>query len=388
MRQSTVMNRAALVGALVGLAVGAGCASDGTRGSGQPSTGAQRAASRGVTSPQKDARYDALARLGYGPQWNAFIPVSRGQRVKTIDPFDDMLIAHETGNTVSVLEPNTGATRWALDLAGPLTKFTGNTRLEDGDVLSVNEGELFVLDGRSGIIKKRQNLAELASTPPVVAGNIVVVGCANGEVLGHNLLSGYKLWGYGMQGSIRGDVVPVGPYVGAVSDRGQVAILDPRRGTSVGRAEIFDGVHVSPASSDSAMYIAGRDRSVWAFSATTRGNAIWRERTERPLRAKPVYHDGAVYVTIGERGLTALDAYTGEQKWANSEARGEVVAVRRGRLIVWDGETALAVDPERGDVQERVKLPGISVIATDAFVDGNVYVAEPGGLVQKFSPRN
>jgi len=329
-----------------------------------------------------------MARLGYGPQWNAFIPVSRGQRVKSIDAYGDMIVAQETGNTVSVLEPNTGATRWALDLAGPLTKFTGNARLADGDVLSVNEGELFVLDGRSGIIKKRQNLAELANTPPVLAGNIVVVGCANGEILGHNLLSGYKQWGFGMSGSIRGDLVAIGPYVGGVSDTGQIAVLDPLRGTSVGRATVFEGIDNSPASSDSAMFIAGRDRSVWAFAATTSGTASWRVRTERPLRAQPVHHDGTVYITIEERGLTALDSYTGEQRWANKEVTGSVVAVRRGRLIVWNGREAFAVDPQRGDIQQRVELPGISRIATDSFVDGEVYIAEPGGLIQKFSPRN
>lgn len=388
MRQPTPVSRAALIVACAGIVLAGGCASKGTRASGRPAPDAERVSGSATISAPKNARYEALASLGYGPQWNAFVPVSRGQRVKSIDAFDDMIIAHESGNTVSVLEPNTGATRWALDLAGPLTKFTGNTRLPDGDVLSVNEGELFVLDGRSGIIKERQNLAELANTPPIVAGQIVVVGCANGEILGHNLLSGYKLWGYKMEGPIRGDVVAIGPYVGGVSDTGQIAVLDPIRGTSVGRAKIFDGLSNSPASSDSAMFLASRDRSVWAFSATTGGTALWRVRTERPLREQPVYHDGTLYVTINESGLTALDASSGEQRWANREVTGSVVAVRHGRLIVWNGSQAFAVDPQRGDIQARVDLPGIAKITTDSFVDGVLYIAEPSGLIQKFSPRN
>ncbi|HBS28302.1 MAG TPA: hypothetical protein DEB06_02370 [Phycisphaerales bacterium] len=329
-----------------------------------------------------------MARLGYAPQWNASAPVSRGQRIKFVDAFDDMLIAHETGNTVSVLEPSTGARRWSLDLAGPLAKFIGNLRLPEGDVLSASEDEVFVLDGRSGVIKKRQKLAVLANTRPVLAGNTVVFGCGTGEVLGHNLISGYKLWGFQMPGAIEGDLAVIGPFVGAVSQTGEIVVLDPARGASVGRARIFDGVNVPPASSEDSMFIAGRDRSVWGFTALTDSKPLWRVRTERPLRDRPVHHEGTVFVTIAERGLTALDAFTGEVKWSNKDATGSVVAVRRGRLIVWNGETAFAVDPERGDIHERTELPGVSRIVFDAFVDGNAYLVEPAGLVQKFSPRN
>jgi hypothetical protein len=42
---------------------------------------------------------------------------------------------------------------------------------------------------------------------------------------------------------------------------------------------------------------------------------------------------------------------------------------------------------QRGDVVARVNLPGIKLVMTDAFVDGNLYTSTAKGEVSKFSPR-
>jgi hypothetical protein len=90
---------------------------------------------------------------------------------------------------------------------------------------------------------------------------------------------------------------------------------------------------------------------------------------------------------MGETGLTAYEAATGKQVWANRNLSGSVIAARSGRLLVWDGHTATTVDPARGGIVESVQLDGVTMIRTDQFEDGNLYLASTAGVVTRLTPR-
>jgi hypothetical protein len=105
------------------------------------------------------------------------------------------------------------------------------------------------------------------------------------------------------------------------------------------------------------------------------------------LTAQPVFFEGRVFVTIPGEGLVGFESATGNRLWSLGEVSGDVVAIRDGNLLVWNGQHAATVDPRRGDLIVQVPIAGASTLTTDAFVDGNLYVIEPGGRVQKYSPR-
>lgn len=391
---------AAVVVALAGAVPLAACARGGAQSGSQ--SGARTSPSPAATTTKAAAsthgdssklpevqmleRFDAAAVLGYRPEWVGYAVMPGGRSVRYMDVLGDVVAVHNSGNLISVLETSTGRLRWSLELGSPLERFVGTAQAGNGDLLCCQQGEIQVLDAKTGVLKDRQRLEVIANTAPIVFDTMVIFGCPTGEVLGHNLTSGYKQWGHKLRGAIVADLVRVGDNVAAVSSGGEVVILDPRRGSRIGGAKVFGGTDAAPAASERSVFIASLDQSVWSFDQFG-GPARWRERTEFPLKQAPVYHDGGVYVAIPGQGLVSFDSEIGVRNWTAAGVSGEVVGIRGDNLIVWDGKVMSTVDRQRGDVVARVDLQGIRYVMTDAFVDGNLYTSTAKGEVSKFSPR-
>lgn len=373
---------AAVTVALAGQIGLTGCASGpaSTQGPSSSSTSPQAQ----VTPAQKD-RYAALAKLGYRPEWNAFAAVPKGTTALFVDEFSDIITVLNSAGVLSVLETTTGARRWSLQLGGPLTRFVGLARREDGTLLVASQSEVYLLDARTGVITDRQRLAVLANTRPLVSGPMVLFGCATGELLGHNLSSGYKLWGYALDSAISADLRVVGESVAAVSDSGEVLFVDPRSGSSRGRARIFAGPGAAPASNVGALFIAGRDQSLWAFEPSSQ-SPLWRARTDAPLTSAPFVYEGKVILTVPGLGLCAFEEGTGARVWASKDVGGDVLTVRDGRLVVWDGARVFLVAPADGAVAEQVDIPAASALVASSPREGTLYILGAGGQVQKFMP--
>ena len=180
--------------------------------------------------------------------------------------------------------------------------------------------------------------------------------------------------------------VQVGSSVGVVSQGGEVVLLNPRQGTANGRGRIYGGLANAPVAGGSTLYIAGLDQSVWAFDETGR-EPKWRVRLEDPIREQPRYHDGRLYVVLPKEGLTCFDGGTGKRIWTTKGVAGSAVAMRSGRLIVWDGTVVSVIDAGRGDVIERLALPGVDWLISEDFGDGNLYAVSLRGEVSKYSPK-
>lgn len=329
--------------------------------------------------------YERYAALGYRLEWRGAPLVGSGRRSLFVEAYDDALVFQDTGNILTYIDSTTGLRRWSAEVDRPLAKFVGVTRA-NGRVYSASDTELFEFDQRTGELHERHNLAEIASTAPVVIGSIAVLGTISGEVLGHSLVSTYKQWGYRLSGSIDGKPVRTGDAVAAVSQRGDVIVLNPATGASFSRARLFGGVANNPVADATTVYIASLDQSVYAISAD-RGATRWRHRAEHPIRAQPTLHGDRLYVEIPYRGLVCFNAGDGSIVWEAASVRGEVIGVRDGALLVWDGRVAHTLDPARGDVVQRVEITGLFALVTDRFEDGNLYSVTPDGRVSRWSPR-
>jgi outer membrane protein assembly factor BamB len=302
-----------------------------------------------------------------------------------MDLFDDVLYVHNSRNVVTAMETTSGANRWSNQLASPIARFVGSERIDDR-ILTASDNELFLLSVDTGEVLDRQDLALVVNTAPLVVGQMVVFGSTGGEALGHDLFTRHKRWGYQLRGAIEADPVRVGPGVGVVSQRGDVLIVEPRSGASLSLHTIFDGLTNDPVAGDDTLFIAGRDQSVWAFPARE-DRTLWRLRTEAPIAAQPVFYDGLLLVTLPDRGFTAIDAFSGDVMWNAKSVSGRAVAIRDGRLLVWDGEAMAALDPDTGDVLTRAAIPDVAFIAFSDFEDGEMYTMSPAGVVSKLLPR-
>lgn len=347
------------------------------------------------TGPGVEARasafpieHDGWSRLGYRYDWTAYPYVSGQGRIRFADAYQDVLIVQETGGILSVVETTNGGVRWSTELANPLTKFVGNAR--DGDrIICSSESEAFILTAATGNLMARQRIEKVVNTRPLLVerpgGALAIYGTPTGEVLAHYLGQSIKVWGFDTPGAIEGRPVMMGSVVGAVSQTGDVFFLDSTSGSLQGRARIFDGVSNDPVTNGQLMFIASLDQSLYAFAPS--GTQVWRYRGTQPLRAQPTADGGTVYCTIPELGLTSFDALSGKINWSAKQVAGTVVARNKNRLITWDGATACLIDPELGDVIERIPLKGVDFLTTDKYEDGTMYAVAKSGVIARFLPR-
>jgi len=370
-----------VVGALVGAAglLGQACSSDGPLY---------------VTPIQRAEAFkfdrDAYTRLGYRQEWTGFPTLTRGAHVTSMDILGDVVVVQESSNLLSVLEAGNGATRWFEQVANPLTRFVGNTR--DGSrILSCSESEAFFFDVDTGTLVDKHSLDKLVNTRPVLVGDTMVFGTAAGEIYAQNKTVGFRVWGNSISGNIRTNPAVLGSLLAFVSDAGEVIMIDGSTGAGQMRTQIYTGCDVEPVASDSLVFIASLDHSLYAFSPS-QPQPVWRQRTDAPLRQKPTYHDGRVYCSLEGTGLVAFDA-RGEnghprKLWTAAGVGGTVIGVRGGRLLAWDGENAVLLNPDDGSVVESVKLDNVAQLKSDTFVDGNLYAVSNDGVVLKMLPRN
>lgn len=369
--------------ALVCLVLSAGCETFPSRSLGPPISAEQRRAATRLDD-------DAFAAIGYRRDWTAFPVVTRGQRIEQLTPAGDVVLVLEGGSTVTALERSNGAQRWANPLANPLTVFVGLDRVGDR-VLCSAESDAYQLNIATGQLEARQTFARIVSTPPVVVGRLAIYGTWVGELLAHDLVSGVTAWGNAIwgdapPGAIERRPVLVGDAVGVVSRNGEVFFADALTGSELGRNRIYGRVATDPVAVDSLMVVASLDQSVYAFSSYG-GSQVWRHRTAVPLVHQPVAHGRRVYVTIPGEGLVAFGVDDGRVLWRAGQVEGTVVAVRTGRLVVWDGTTATLVDPATGDAAGRAALPQVRALVAEQFEDGALYAITEHEVVVRLVPR-
>lgn len=357
-----------------------GCESGG--GSGTPSSGSGGSGGAPLTAPP--VANESWAKLGYRLDWQGFASVPPGGRITQFVVSPSGLVAQETGSRVTLMEPGDGSMRWTNQLSNRLTKYVGAQVVGDR-VLVASDTEYTGLDAATGAVVSRQPFARVVNTPGLILGGAAVFGSASGEIMGHLLSNGVKLWGFQTAGAITHGAVSVNGVAGIVSQSGDVLFLDPQTGVLYGRARMFKGVETDPVAGDGAMYIAGLDQSLWAFEPS--GRVRWRFRTEFALRSQPTFHAGAVYCEIPTMGLVALDAATGTKRWNNPEVRGVVVAQRQGMLVVFAGRETMLVDPVDGTIVAREAIAGVARLVPEQFEDGALYAVSSTGTVLRLVPR-
>ncbi len=335
----------------------------------------------------------AWGKLGYRRDWSGFPFVSGGAAISFVRPSQDLIVIQETGSTVSVLDANNGNVRWSNTIAGPLTRYVDIARYQDpvrGDVvLAFADSDIRILNSQTGNLITTQRLERVASSAPVIVGDMASFGSPAGEYFAHNLSRGFREWGFGTGNSIDSQPILVGGVVGMVTQNGSVVFLDPYGGSAQARTRLFTGLGVSPVT-DGALLIAGAlDQSIYAIAPS--GNMAWQYRTSAPISVPMSCFSGRVYATVtdsnNDSGLLCLDSASGKRVWFTKGVNGTVIATRGSTLLVRTSSGITTIDAKRGDVLERIALPGVRSITPDTAADGNLYVASDSGVIVKFVPK-
>jgi outer membrane protein assembly factor BamB len=331
--------------------------------------------------------HEDWAKLGYRLDWEGF-PFAgiASPRPVALVAYDDMVVTQDANSAVTVLETSTGRRRWSTDLTGPNTRWLGISRLpgEQGSLLVSADTEAFVLAPGTGNLLGRDRFEQVISTPTLLVDNFLIGGTPTGRVQAHLLGKDLSAWGFISNGAFSVGPVAVGDTIAMVSQAGDVLFFG-HGGSLLGRGHIFGALDAPPATDGQRLVIASRDQSLWSFASN--GLMLWRYRTSNPLTQSPYFFGDEVVCDLGAEGLSGFDADAGTVRWSNKDAHGQVVAVRAGKLVVWDRTTLYLVDPKTGDVVAKAPGTGILKFATSKAEDGDLFMVAADGTLAKFLPR-
>ena len=331
--------------------------------------------------------------IGYSRGWRAYPVVTRRQSVEIVKAYNDVVLILEGGSMLTCIDAVDGSNRWNLQLDTPITPFLGVER--EGNLVYANSSsELYVVDVLSGELRTRQTLPLVVTTGAVRHNGQLIFGCADGQVFSYLPTRQVKLWGNQLNHPIEMDATMVDGVAAFVSTGGDVLFLDPSRGVVVERAgngqrfnALFDGPGAMPTAAPGMLLVPSLDQSLWAFTPASSRN-LWRVPTQGAITSRPQVYEDHVFIDLPELGFSAVNIGTGEIAWSLAEVGGELVAVRDGLLVVFDGKAEIItqVDPRRGDIFGTVPAGGVSRVETATLVDAPIYLITELGLVARFNP--
>ena len=297
-------------------------------------------------------------------------------------------------------------------------------------VAATRSGRIFAVTEASG--KLRWSLQtgkalplELAATgwdllisSPVIAGDRVVIGAADGSVYAIALTSGKSIWRARTQGRVRASpsvadgLVIVGSFDGRVYAfdlaTGAERWVHHTLGDSLDSKKFgFDrrSIQSSAAVDGGAVYFGSRDDHMYALDART-GARRWSVPHLGPggredgswIVGSPAVSNGRVYIGSSDgHDILAYDASTGRTLWrreTNSNVLASPLLVGE-TLVAATIETGapwgdlLALDPASGAIRWRLRLDGGSW-SSPAAADGEIYVGTEAGTllaIHEVNPR-
>lgn len=248
----------------------------------------------------------------------------------------------------------------------PTEKFAVNAGVRDWGPATVvdqtilaggpsGSGGLFAVDILSGKLKWTYRPTKVngsVSTPPAVAGNIVIApfGAANpGAVIGVSLATGKEVW-RGPDPAVHAAVATHAGMAYILSKDGNFYALDAATGREVWRVAftskraacasrpiVRDDVIYLTAGTDATAGAAAKPESDYLFALDVKtGQERWRYRANVPDQyaasclQQPVVTVDTIFAT-GDSRIYAVDRATGRDRWPSVEVRRPVEG--RNRLV-------------------------------------------------------
>jgi eukaryotic-like serine/threonine-protein kinase len=291
------------------------------------------------------------------------------------------------------LDAATGEEHWRTDLGdGMDVRFNDSAAAIAGDIVLASFGEvLLAFDTKTGTERWRKSFSELEIRAPVVAEGMayVVVGGA-GIVYAIDPASGDVQWETKIGEWAPGGAAVVDGTVYAPGNHGRTAgsvvALDAATGDEQWRYRTDHLLSTPPAVTDESLYIG--EGSGLLSLATPNGTQRWRFQPQSGspgeaddwgyLGSAPAVHDDTVYVGAPDERVYALDALSGEQRWAFwtwNDVTGDPVIAGDTVYVGSDDSFIYAFDAASGTRRWEFDTTGRIDGAGGAVVDGILYVS-------------
>jgi len=296
----------------------------------------------------------------------------------------DAVLAASDDGFVYALELSSGVLLWGVDVArtaasrvlpatGPPYEYDylqSSPVYADGMVfVGSPDGQLYAIDAEVGEVRWRFRTAGKVRSTPVVHDGTVYFGSWDGHVYAVDTTSGKAKWHYDTGGIVQGSpTISQGRlYVG--SRAASLFALDINTGRLAWQHHFADGswVESSPVVEEGVLYVGTSDALKLLALAADTGEALWQFDTGGWSWSTPRYNNGTIYIggisaypyyfegVDLRRGLYAVDAESGEQKWrfGPEAVEGYITGGFFSRVQVADGVVyAAAIDGTIYAIQE------------------------------------
>ncbi len=258
---------------------------------------------------------------------------------------------------VAALNAETGETRWSTQVSSEILSVP---KIEQGVVIiRTTDGKIFSLDVNSGdenwaYEKRVPALSIRGAGAPIVVGNNIIVGLANGKVLALQLKNGKQLW--------------------------ETTVAIPQ-----GRSEVERLVDLvtDPVETQGVVFFAGYQGGITAIIAEN-GNVLWRAK-EISSHTGLALDWRYLYVTDVNSDIWQLDLRNGASLWKQKKLHRRSLtapAVYQNYVIVADFDGYVHwLSENDGRQLARIRITDGPISARPLIADDVVYVyAEDGTL--------
>lgn len=272
-------------------------------------------------------------------------------------------------NTFYALEASTGKMLWSFKIEGTnearddYDYWQSSAAIDERNVyFGGGNGIVYALDATTGKDVWQQHLhfqnpdtykdfPVILHSSPIVASGVIYMG-----------ISGYI---YDLR-----------------AEPGNVLALDAKTGKQIWTSELMQAVDSSPAIDNHAVYFGMRNGGIAALDIKT-GKTLWRDHSVQYDLSSPAIYNGTIFSgSSDQHQLLALDASTGEAKWAFSTyaavhaspvTDGKIVYCASANSYVEDTGYVYAVDAETGVEKWNLQIGG-NIISSPTIHDGVLYV--------------
>ncbi|MCL4235957.1 MAG: PQQ-binding-like beta-propeller repeat protein [Deltaproteobacteria bacterium] len=157
---------------------------------------------------------------------------------------------------------------------------------------------------------------------PLVDGDRVYVGAANGSCFALAARNGAPVWKFQAYGPVEGQPVAAGDVVAFGDSDGMVYGLDRATGFAKWTFQLGGEVMGGGAYDGKNIYVTTTYNRVYAIDAAT-GKWTWMYQRDLAATfsvrgvATPVYRDGLLYAGFSDGYIAAVDVKTGKEVWKN-----------------------------------------------------------------------
>ncbi|MCY2953309.1 MAG: PQQ-binding-like beta-propeller repeat protein [Planctomycetota bacterium] len=299
-------------------------------------------------------------------------------------------------NTVAMpIERSDGSGRtWRTDLRSAVQ----SRLVRDGDAVYTTTmgGELAAMKAADGQVKWKVKTAGAVFSTPCVSDGTVYFGSADHFVYAVDAATGQIQWRTQTGGGVFAGPAAAKGIVCAPSVDLMIYGMDARTGAVQWKAACGGMVQSTVATDAERFFVGGWDNTLRCLDAST-GRQLWAKKFGRsmyysPAIASPAVGGGKVFVTSNDGVLHAVNIASGEVAWEFDGKRvgysGPLYHEGRIYLAIGDGGRVYCFEAESGQTVWESSAGSVIYDSSFAFGGGNVFIGAVNGTVSAFAAKN